>query len=231
VSAVNDSETALEALRLGACDYLTKPFALSELERVVRRLTEHGVAGAPTAGRSRALPHALVVGGDPGFRASLAVALRTRGRVDAVESPLAARGVLVRTLPDVIVAGDDAVASALCAETVPIVVTDARQPDLQALLGAIVEAFGIRHKDVRPFAAPLAAVIAHVGRHSGCTTVEAIAEATGLSPGALARVFTEQMEMTLREYVTHVQSEAARPELAKMFQRHADSTAVSYRAQ
>jgi len=28
-----------------------------------------------------------------------------------------------------------------------------------------------------------------------------------------------------------VQSEAARPELAKMFQRHADSTAVSYRAQ
>jgi len=44
-------------------------------------------------------------------------------------------------------------------------------------------------------------------------------------------VFTEQMEMTLREYVTHVQSEAARPELAKMFRRHADSTAVSYRAQ
>src|SRR5439155_152468 len=107
VSAVNDSETALEALRLGACDYLTKPFGLSELERVVRRLTEHGVAGAPTAGRSRALPHALIVGGDPGFRASLAVALRTRGRVDAVESALAARGVLARTLPDVIVAGDD----------------------------------------------------------------------------------------------------------------------------
>jgi len=84
---------------------------------------------------------------------------------------------------------------------------------------------------VRPFAAPLAAVIAHVARHSGCTTVEAIAEATGLSPGALARVFTEQMEMTLREYVTHVQSEAARPELAKMFRRHADNAAVSYRAQ
>jgi len=99
VSAVNDSETALEALRLGACDYLTKPFALSELERVVRRLTEHGVGGAPTAGRSRALPHALIVGGDPGFRASLAVALRTRGRVDAVESALVARGVLARTLP------------------------------------------------------------------------------------------------------------------------------------
>ena len=230
VSAVNDSETALEALRLGACDYLTKPFGLSELERVVRRLTEHGVAGAPTAGRSRALPHALIVGGDPGFRASLAVALRTRGRVDAVESALAARGVLARTLPDVIVAGDDAAASALCAETMPIVVTDARRPDLQALLGAVVEAFGIRHKDVRPFAAPLGAVIAHVGRHCGCTTVEAIAEAAGLSPGALARVFTEQMEMTLREYVTHVQSEAARPELAKMFRRHADSTAVSYRA-
>jgi len=42
VSAVNDSETALEALRLGACDYLTKPFHLSHLERTIRRLTEHG---------------------------------------------------------------------------------------------------------------------------------------------------------------------------------------------
>src|SRR5882762_4323751 len=38
-SAVNDSVTALEALRLGACDYLTKPFNVAELQQVLRRLT------------------------------------------------------------------------------------------------------------------------------------------------------------------------------------------------
>src|SRR2546427_6579210 len=111
VSAVNDSETALEALRLGACDYLTKPFNLSHLERTIRRLTEHGApAVEPPSRPSCALPHALIVSADLGLRASLAVALRTRGRVDAVEDAGAALAVLARTRPSVVVVSEDAVA-------------------------------------------------------------------------------------------------------------------------
>ena len=36
--------TAIAALRAGACDYLEKPFALADLTMLVRRLTEHRAA-------------------------------------------------------------------------------------------------------------------------------------------------------------------------------------------
>jgi len=89
-------------------------------------------------------------------------------------------------------------------------------------------------------------VIAHVCEHFRRTTVEAVADAVGVSPGHLARVFTEQMEMTVKEYVTQVKIEAAKalfretdakaeaiaeavglydaPHLARVFRRHGCST-------
>ena len=233
VSAVNDSVTALEALRLGACDYLTKPFNMAELQQILHRLTEHAGAVESPAGRSGALPHALIISADPAFRASLAVALRTRGRVDAVGDTVAALAVLARTRPDVVVVTDDAEAAVVRARSVaaPIVVADPRRPDFDALLCAIVEAFGVRHADVRRFAGPVPRVLAHVCEHHGHTTLEAIAAALGLSSGRLASVFAEQMEMTVTEYVTHVRIEATRPRMAKMVRRHAFSTVASYRAQ
>src|SRR5437016_6339567 len=81
--------SALEALRLGASDYLSKPFDVGHLYQVIRRLTEDPDA-SEAPGRSRALPHALIVTEDAGLRAGLAVALRTRGRVDAVADTNAA---------------------------------------------------------------------------------------------------------------------------------------------
>jgi DNA-binding response OmpR family regulator len=232
-SAVNDSVTALEALRLGACDYLTKPFNVAELQQVLHRLTQHQAAVEPPAGRSRALPHALIISADPGFRASLAVALRTRGRVDAVDDAVAALAVLARTRPDVVVVTEDAEAAAIRARSAgaPVVMTDARRPDFDALLRAIVEIFAVRHADVRGFAGPVPRVLAHVCERHGRTTVEAIAAALGLSSGRLASVFADQMEMTVTEYVTHVRIEATRPRLSKMSPRDAFSTVASYRAQ
>jgi DNA-binding response OmpR family regulator len=212
VSAVNDSRTALAALRLGARDYLGKPFDNAELELVIRRLTgQETPGGEPAPRRSRALPHALIVSGDPGFRASLAVALRTRGRVDAVAGAGAAQAVLARTLPDVVVVGDEATAAALRAQSAAasIVVTDARPLDFDALLRTIVEAFAVRHNDVRRFAGPVPRVIAHVSANYQRITVESIAASVGLSPGHLARVFADQMEMTIAEYVAQVQVNAA----------------------
>jgi CheY-like chemotaxis protein/AraC-like DNA-binding protein len=232
VSGMNDPASALEALRLGAADYLSKPFAVAHLHQVIRRLTAHaGAAVAPSAGRG-ALPHALIVSVDVGLRVSLAVALRTRGRVDAVTETGAALAVLARTRPDVVAVSDEAVAVAIraAAPEVPIVATDARRPDFDALLRAIIDAFAVRHTDVRHFVDPMPRVLAHVAAHYRRATVESIAAAIAMSPGRLARVFAEAMEMTVTEYVTHVALEAARPELAKVFRHHARNTAMSFRA-
>jgi len=226
VSGMNDTLSALEALRLGASDYLSKPFDVGHLHQVIRRLTEDDAAG------SRGLPHALIVSDDAGLRAGLAVALRTRGRVDAVaETQEAALAVLARTRPDVVVTSDEAVAAEIRAHSsaVPVVVA-ARRVDFEALLRAIVDAFAAHHADVRPFAGPVPRVLAYVAAQCGRTSAETVAATVGVSPGRLARVFAEQMEMTVTEYVTHVRLEAARPRLAKMLRRHAFSVAASYRA-
>jgi DNA-binding response OmpR family regulator len=232
VSGMNDTPSALEALRLGASDYLSKPFDVGHLHRVIARLTEDAAREADASTeRSPSLPHALIVTEDAGLRASLAVALRTRGRVDAVAGTGAAFAVLARTRPDVVVASDPAVADEIRAHgsTAPVVLVDAGRRDFDPVLRAIVDAMSVRHTDVRPFTGPVARVLAHVAARAGRTSVETIALTIGVSPGALARVFADQMEMTVTEYVTHVRLEAARPRLAKMLRRHAFSVAASYR--
>jgi DNA-binding response OmpR family regulator len=231
VSGMNDTLSALEALRLGASDYLSKPFDVGHLYQVIRRLTEDPDA-SETPGRSRALPHALIVTEDAGLRAGLAVALRTRGRVDAVADTTAALSVLQRTRPDVVVVSDETVAAEISrhGSVVPIVLIASRRADFEAPLRAIVDALGARHADVRPFTGPVPRVLAYVAAQRGHTCVETLAATVGVSPGHLARIFAEQMEMTVTEYVTHVRLEAARPRLAKMLRREVFSVAASYRA-
>jgi DNA-binding response OmpR family regulator len=229
VSGMNDTLSALEALRLGASDYLSKPVDVGHLHQVIRRLTEDD---GESPARSRALPHALIVSDDGGVRAGLAVALRTRGRVDAVADARAALAVLARTRPDVIIANSATVAADLRAQAgaVPVVVIDRRLRDFDEPLREIVEAFSLRHADVRPFIAPVTRVMAFVCAHAGRASVETVAAAAGMPCGRLSRVFAEQMEMTIGEYVTHVRLEAERPRLAKMLRRHPFSVAASYRA-
>ena len=232
VSGMNDTLCAFEALRLGASDYLSKPFDVGHLHQVIRRLTEDATPAAERpVSRTRTLPHALIVTDNVGLRAGLAVALRTRGRVDAVGETRSALAVLARTRPDVIVASDPAVAAELRAEApaVPLLLAEGPRPDFDELLRGIVDAFGIGHEDVRRFAAPVARALAYVSARSGRTCIEAIAGAVGVSCSHLGHIFAEEMEMTVTEYVTHVQLEAERPKLAKMLRRHAFSVAASYR--
>jgi DNA-binding response OmpR family regulator len=232
VSGMNDTLCAFEALRLGASDYLSKPFDVGHLHQVIRRLTEDATPAAERpVSRTRTLPHALIVTDNVGLRAGLAVALRTRGRVDAVGETRSALAVLARTRPDVIVASDPAVAAELRtdAPSVPVLLAEGPRPDFDELLRGIVDAFAVRHADVRGFAAPVARALAYVSARSGRTCIEAIAGAVGVSCSHLGHVFAEEMEMTVTEYVTHVKLEAQRPKLAKMLRRHAFSVAASYR--
>jgi len=231
VSGMNDTLSALEALRLGATDYLSKPFDVGHLHRVIARLTQDAVP-ADASSSSRALPHALIITEDAGLRAGLAVALRTRGRVDAVADTQAGLAVLARIRTDVVVTSDAAVAAEIRdhAGSVPILVAEGGRADFDALLRAIVDAFTVRHADVRGFGGSVSRVLAYVCARAGRTSIEAVAAALGVSCSHLARLFAEQMEMTVTEYVTHVKLEIDRPRLAKMLRRHGLSVAASYRA-
>jgi AraC-like DNA-binding protein len=83
---------------------------------------------------------------------------------------------------------------------------------------------------VRGFVGPVPRVLAYVCARAGRTSIEAVAATVGLSCARLARLFADQMEMTVSEYVTHVKLEIDRPRLAKMLRRNGLSVAASYRA-
>src|SRR5262245_41206657 len=86
VTGVRTVVTAVEAMRLGAFDYVTKPFDDEALLDVVSRALVHGerrrgaapigrAAGSAPAGRVAC----LVLGGSPGWRAALRLVLDRRG--------------------------------------------------------------------------------------------------------------------------------------------------------
>ena len=90
MTAVKTVRTTVAAMKLGACDYVTKPFHEQELVAVIRRALEQH-ASRPAAHPDRArrdretrLPRThrlLLVGGEPGWRATLAVALDRVGSI------------------------------------------------------------------------------------------------------------------------------------------------------
>lgn len=105
VSVVDQSRPAIDAMRLGAVEYVTKPFDADALSLVVRHsLTKRSATWshdreAPPA----SAPYVLVAGGDVGFRAGLAVALRTRCYVDVVPTVAAALDELRQGPPELLI--------------------------------------------------------------------------------------------------------------------------------
>jgi two-component system response regulator PilR (NtrC family) len=102
ITAFATTETAIEALQHGACDYLTKPFPIEEIRRVVRHALEQKTARADeTAGepepelearQSQKLFHALnrscIVGKSP----KMLDVYRTIGTVAGTESTVLITG-------------------------------------------------------------------------------------------------------------------------------------------
>jgi FixJ family two-component response regulator/AraC-like DNA-binding protein len=90
MTAVKTVRTAVSAMKLGAADYITKPFDDRELLQAIRRALEPGArrpAEIHDGGRresARRLPRThrlLIVGTDPGWCAGVAVTLMTIGPV------------------------------------------------------------------------------------------------------------------------------------------------------
>ena len=79
ISGFGTLETAIEAVRAGAFDYISKPFAIAEVKRIVERaLPEHASRGAgrPRWRRARRKPHRANSTDARGLQAD-----RTRGRL------------------------------------------------------------------------------------------------------------------------------------------------------
>ncbi len=203
-TAVDTAETAVRAMRLGAFDYLVKPFHQDELMAVVRRAL--ALAGGVVS----------VVGRDVGTCAALTVLAGARAGVAATVGVEAGAARVVR-------------------------VDNRPFADMYAEVSA-----GVRPLD--PF---VARVAAYVGVHYAHVKIELLAEAVGLSPDHLSRVFRDETTMAAKEFVTRVRIAVARhllrgtretleviaervglcdaPHLARVFRQRTGSTPGAYR--
>jgi CheY-like chemotaxis protein/AraC-like DNA-binding protein len=106
VSVIDRAAEALEAIRLGAADYVTKPFEPDALARLVSR-TIAASAAPESEGRDRIgsrPPRLLLVGGDVGLRASLTAVFQDRCHVGVGKTPAVALQQVGRARPDLVIA-------------------------------------------------------------------------------------------------------------------------------
>ena len=112
MTAVKTVRTAVMAMKLGAADYITKPFDDTELIHAIRRALEpgaHWLAATEERGRldrASGMPRThrlLFVGADPGWRAAVGVALMRMGQVETAPSLVEALGRLTGFRPTCVV--------------------------------------------------------------------------------------------------------------------------------
>jgi DNA-binding response OmpR family regulator/AraC-like DNA-binding protein len=244
LTAVKAVRPAVDAMKLGAFEYLTKPFEEGELLDLARRAArrrraelESGAAGA-AARRERSGPRILIVGGDLGWRAGLAVLLDHLGRVGMTETALLPTGSLA---VGCVVAGDASPAVVRSVEAFR-----ARHPGCPVLMvvgaGGFEAPAAASELDVRWLSrtpgylgelvelvrASVASAAAgpRLGPHSSravehlCAnygrglTVTAVAAAVGVSRSHLAHGFRAETGMPLKRFLTRLRVAVAEHLLA-----------------
>jgi CheY-like chemotaxis protein/AraC-like DNA-binding protein len=233
VTAVDTARTAVAAMKLGAFDYLTKPFDLEQLQAVVHRaLASHGGSASKI----------VLMGGDVGTRACVAVLFRVWWPVevpptvaDLVSEAATTSGVVV---VDVCSVGGVDLMRRIRARSplTRLIVINAkersafvgpRSEGCQAALRRPLrsaelfdEVAGLLHSASgdRPFprlSPPVSGVIDHVIGHFPDASVEHIARVLATSPDHLSRLFREATGMRLKAYLNKVRVEAAKYLLAE----------------
>lgn len=235
VSVVDQVRPALESLRLGAMDYLTKPFEEDRLQLLVRQ----AIAQTSIGGRSSPLPtpaKALIIGKNLGVRATLAAALGRCCTVRVVRTVVEAASAFAKSAPDIIIA--DVVAARSASEDVfvrlqarfsgvPLIWIASpsqwvpysqdrcavlRIPlDYGQLLGEAASLFPSESApSLRNPGLISGRVLTYLSEHFADTSVEDIAQTVRLSPGHLSRVFRDEMGLGPKDFLTQVRLEAAR---------------------
>jgi len=109
MTAVKTVRTAVAAMKLGAADYITKPFADDELLHTIRRVLDEQARRPAERGwyeREARLPRThrvLVVGSDRGWRATIAVAVARAGHAETASTLVAGLSCLLRFRPTCVV--------------------------------------------------------------------------------------------------------------------------------
>jgi DNA-binding response OmpR family regulator/AraC-like DNA-binding protein len=247
VTGLDRAQAALSAVRLGALDVVVKPFDPDGLVALVRATLAGAADGAPGSsggaprrdgafpGARPPLPRVLVVGGEPGWRAALAVLLRRRWRVETASTLARALAHLAGWRPDLVVADLRAIG---CPPTAAVAALRHRLPSTPLLAigdgpdhrrdtgGAVTlvlpppvdlvrlldDAASLLPDPSPParLGGPVARLVEAVSAAYATSRVDALADAVGLSASHLGRLFREQVGLTVRDYLARVRIEVAR---------------------
>jgi DNA-binding NtrC family response regulator len=80
MTAYGSIDTAVEAMKLGACDYVTKPFAASELIMRIESLLSVGLRTAESCSSSEDASHRPIIGEHPSIQQCIRMADKLAGR-------------------------------------------------------------------------------------------------------------------------------------------------------
>jgi len=236
VSVIDQVRPALESLRLGAMDYLTKPFEEEQLQLLVRQAIAQ--TSAINGRRSPATIPAsfLIVGEQLGVRATLAAALGRCATVSVVKTAAEAARVFGKTRFDIIIA-DVVAAGSNPDETfvglqavftdVPLIwIASPRQQvpfgqgrcrviraplDFARVLAEAASLFDLEHwPPFRNIGRITSRVMTYLFEHFAEASVEDMAQAVGWSPGHLCRVFRDEIGLAPKDFLNRVRLEAAK---------------------
>ena len=239
VTIIDRARTALDAIRLGATDFVTKPFDEADLcLRIRRALTEPESVEYPLLS-VRPLSHRiLLIDADVGTRAALTVGLSHECRVQAVPTLGLALGELAQSMPDLVIVRLQSVDGdpARCLDALrsrypgPLILIASREVashapgdggptvivgepmDFAILLAEVAALLPLTPAlpAVRPISARSARVLARVARAYATVTVAALSEDAGISEAHLSRWFHAEFVQALKTFIVRVRIEAAK---------------------
>ncbi len=105
LTGVTALPTAVSAMKLGAADYLTKPFQDEDLRTAIRSALRRRTLPTPAGTAHAHARRLLLVDGDPGRRAALALVLTRFGRVETVTTLTEAQRAVRERAPACIIVG------------------------------------------------------------------------------------------------------------------------------
>ena len=214
LSGLNNAWTAATAMRLGALDYVTKPFDEDDLHELIR-----GTLAARGGPRAR-VPSVLLVGLDLGVYASLAVLLRQRCRVVYAATVIEALGSPESSSASVVVidlGSPGQHGPAMLARLrghfadAQLVAIDAdRRSSVTKLLDPIRTCLPTRGAAGLQYSARVGSILDHLGGHYVDASVRLLARTIGASPDHLSTCFREEIGLSLKVYMTEIRIEAAK---------------------